>query len=87
MPYPANLNEKKLCAYDYVFLAWSSEAPSTPNHALRVATAKACAQGASPWDALITRDLQVQGFTDATSLVDVQNRMVGVLETIVASGG
>jgi len=85
--YPATFLEKKLSAYDDIFNAVASESPSTPNHELRLATAKALVQNASQWDAFITRDLLKQRLDEASRSEDYTNRISALLTNIVVSGG
>ena len=86
MAFPTTLLEKKNAAYVWFANAVASESEATPNHAQRLALAKQMANGGGSIDWYVTVDFATQGFTDATSLNDVQNRLSGLATNLVALG-
>lgn len=86
MAFPATLLERKNAAYVWFANAVASESAATPDHDKRLALAKQCATLNPSFDAYVTIDFAVQGFTDSTSLDDVQNRLSGLATNLVALG-
>ena len=86
MAFPTTFLEKKHAAYVWFANAVASEAPETANHAERMVLAKQMASLNPPFDAYVTIDFAVQGFSDATSLSDIQNRLSGLASNLVALG-
>lgn len=86
MAFPSTLLEKKHAAYVWFANAVASENPATQNHAQRLSLAKQMANGGGSIDWYVTIDFATQGFTDATSTADVQNRLSGLASNLVALG-
>ena len=86
MAFPSTLLEKKNAAYVWFANAVASESEATPKHAERLALAKQMANGGGAIDWYVSIDFATQGFTDATSLGDVQNRLSGLATNLIALG-
>jgi hypothetical protein len=86
MAYGVTLHEKKNLAYVWFANAVASESAATPDHEKRLALAKQMANGGGSLDWYVTIDFAGQGFTDATALGDVQNRLSGLASNLVALG-
>lgn len=86
MAFPETFLEKKHSAYVWFANAVASEAPETANHAERLVLAKQMAGLNPPFDAYVTIDFAVQGFSDATPLGDIQNRLSGLATNLIALG-
>jgi len=86
MSFPSTFLERKHAAYVWFANAVASESPATPDHERRLALARQCATLAPSFDAYVTIDFQTQGFSDATSLNDIQNRLSGLATNLIALG-
>lgn len=86
MAFPTTFLEKKNAAYVWFANAVASESAATPDHDKRMALAKQMAQGGGSLDWYVTIDFATQGFSDATALNDVQNRLSGLAANMVALG-
>ena len=86
MAFGDTLLEKKNLAYVWFANAVASESAATANHEQRLALAKQMANGGGSIDWYVSIDFAGQGFTDATSQNDVQNRLSGLASNLVALG-
>jgi hypothetical protein len=86
MAYPATLLEKKNAAYVGLSNDIASESAATVDHDKRLALAKQMASLNPSFDAYVTVDLAVQGYSDATSAADVKNRISALITNLVALG-
>ena len=86
MAFPSNWLELKQAAYVSIASDIASEDPATANHDLRIAIAKQLAAGGGNLDFYLNTDLLGQGYTEATALNTVKNRIAAQIGNIIALG-
>lgn len=86
MAFPTTLLEKKNASYIWFANAVAAESEATPNHDKRLALARQMASLNPPFDSYVTIDFALQGFSEATALNDVQNRLSGLATNLITLG-